>query len=162
MALAAPERAGSAGESGGGSCTAGGGAGGSSVRTEAACAGGSGGADTPGPTLAGSLRLVGHSGGSSPNTRTQIKAATRVDARLASAPIPASIPDHSNLFTNGLSAIRGRIQSDMAAVIDACRSPALQTEADRLDDQRLSALEFGLVDRDAVEDPAGQDLLDRA
>ena len=50
-------------------------------------------------------RLVGHSGGSSPNTRIQIMAATRVDASVASAPNPASIPDHSRRLTKGLSNI---------------------------------------------------------
>ena len=50
-------------------------------------------------------RLVGHSGGSSPNTRIQIMAATRVDASVASAPNPASMPDHSRRLTKGLSNI---------------------------------------------------------
>src|SRR6185437_16044663 len=50
-------------------------------------------------------RRVGHSGGSSPNTRIQIMAATRVDTSVASAPNPASMPDQSRRLTKGLSVI---------------------------------------------------------
>ena len=38
----------------------------------------------------------------------------------------------------------------------------LDPAADHLDDQSLGALELGVADRDALEDPAGQDLFDRA
>jgi hypothetical protein len=37
--------------------------------------------------------------------RIQIIAATRVDARLASAPRPATIPDQTSRFMSGLSII---------------------------------------------------------
>jgi hypothetical protein len=51
------------------------------------------------------LWLVGHSGGSSPKMRIQIIAATRVEARVASAPRPASKPDQTRRFMSGLSII---------------------------------------------------------
>ena len=81
-------------------------------------------------------RLVGHSGGSSPNTRIQTMAATRVDARVASAPNPASMPDHSRRLTKGLSNIAG-IQADasnprqiVSTIIDFARSSSASlTEA---------------------------------
>ena len=55
--------------------------------------------------LLGGLRLLGHSGGSSPNSRLHIIEATRVDARLATAPVPASSPDQISRLTSGLSVI---------------------------------------------------------
>src|SRR5215213_11475159 len=47
----------------------------------------------------GGVDGVRHSGGSSPNARTQIIVASRCVAMLASAPIPASRPDQTSRFT---------------------------------------------------------------
>src|SRR6185312_7146028 len=63
---------------------------------------------------------VRHSGGSSPNARIQIIAAIRCVAMLASAPMPASRPDHTSRLTRSLSAISSRIQSALPAVGEGC------------------------------------------
>src|SRR5581483_11519826 len=51
------------------------------------------------------LGLFGHSGGSSSKRRFQINVAIRVEATVASAPVPARRPDQINLLTKGLSVI---------------------------------------------------------
>ncbi len=51
------------------------------------------------------LGFVAHSGGSSPNMRSQINAAARFAAMLARAPVPASRPDQIRRLTKGLSVI---------------------------------------------------------
>jgi len=88
-------------------------------------------------------------------------AAKRVDARLASALIPASKPVQSSRLTNGLSVIIG---SDSIRVRSrsGTRSSQIEPAADRLDDLRLGSIELLIVDRRALEDPLRQHLLDQA
>src|SRR6185503_2678639 len=92
--------------------------------------------------------FLAHSGGSSPKTRRQISAATREVATEDSAPSPASSPAHISRLTISLSVMRGSLSA--------------KAVADRSDDVVLGPLVrlFALVER--AEDPAGQDLLDRA
>src|SRR3954451_13461136 len=56
----------------------------------------------------GRLVWLAHSGGSSPNTRRQISAAARVVATDATAPSPASRPDHISRLTISLSVMAGQ------------------------------------------------------
>src|SRR5688500_28220 len=73
---------------------------------------------------------------------------------LATAPTPASIADQARRLTMSLS-IGGR----NLAIRGASRD---QPSADGLHDKRLGLLVLGLALGEEVEDPARQDLLDRA
>src|SRR4051812_42730713 len=110
--------------------------------------------------------MLGHSGGSSSNTRFQITADTREASSVASAPVPASSPDQSSRFTSGLSVIGAgfnqtlRLQMEIGRA-EWARSSAIEAAADRVNDQRLRALELVFADRLGLEDPAGQNLFDQ-
>jgi hypothetical protein len=58
---------------------------------------------------AGLRRVFAHSGGSSPNARTQIRCASFVVAMEASAPRVASSPDHIRRLTMSLSVMIGGV-----------------------------------------------------
>src|SRR4051812_3214473 len=92
--------------------------------------------------------------------RRQIIEAARVVAIEASAPRPASRPDQMRRLAMSFVGIRC-ILSDGAGGT-AIGSSGVEPAADRLDDERLRLVELAVALRQRVEDPAGQDLLDRA
>src|SRR5215207_6788833 len=97
-------------------------------------------ANLGGPRLSlGDGALVAHSGGSSPKRRTQIRVASLVVMTVASAPIPATRPDHIRRLTIWLSVMVGRSLGRDAGGL------RLEPVADRLDDVALRALVRGVV-----------------
>src|SRR5829696_4398466 len=101
------------------------------------------------------LALVAHSGGSSPNARTQIRWAILLVAIVAREPRAASNPDHMRRLTISLSVMSPESSRRFRRV-------RLETVADRADDEVLGALIVAVRLLQQPEDPAGQDLLDRA
>src|SRR3954453_14849094 len=92
-----------------------------------------------------------YSGGSSSKTRRQITAARRAAAMLARALLPASTPLQSNLLTISFS-------------IPGLRPylSRLEAVADRRHHKFLGLVEVCVGGGDWVEDPAREQLLDRA
>ena len=81
---------------------------------------------------------------------TQIAAANRVVAIVASAPRPASRPLHISRFTNSFCISAGTLTGDRCSLAGG----DLEAAADRLDHERLGLLEVVLALGDHVEDPA--------
>ena len=85
------------------------------------------------------LRLLAHSGGSSPNTRIQISAATRVDTRLASAPMPATHARPQQALDQRALRHRRGFKQTRPALRRACRSRPPQIVSTIIDLARSSS-----------------------
>src|SRR4029079_14888544 len=69
----------------------------------------------PGGDSPGLLRILAHSGGSSPQARTQIRCAAFVVAIDASAPSAASSPAHIRRLTMSLSVIAAAVYAEVTS-----------------------------------------------